>query len=397
VNLPFIVLFLAALVHVSAYLLLARRIEPFMYNFYIVAWWSYIAMADAALALKSKRFLVFNRNLPFLVVLSAAFWCVFELINLRIRNWYYINIPSIGLIRFVGYLLAYGTVIPGIYVTKEAFSTLLGSIRVRPLSCSRLRPASCMALGLLLFVILMFFPSQFFFLAWIFLIPIIEGYSYAKGRWCFMGDLERGEAGNLISSVLSGLVCGLLWETWNYWAISKWVYSIPSFETFKLFEMPILGYFGFVFFSLETILFVSFIHESQLVRRHRSWTAIIALTFSLASFAAIDRYTVFSYTATVDQLSFLPQYEREELKRKGIETSFAIDPQQLNQQEKASLALLHLKGLGPANLEKLRQRGIKSVPELARMTEEELSNAIGEKNKRRLRVYLRAARQYRPQ
>ncbi|HUJ89920.1 MAG TPA: helix-hairpin-helix domain-containing protein, partial [Syntrophorhabdales bacterium] len=167
--------------------------------------------------------------------------------------------------------------------------------------------------------------------------------------------------------------------------------------TFKLFEMPILGYFGFVFFSLETILFISFIHESQLVRRHRSWTAIIALAFSLASFAAIDRYTVFSYTATVNQLSFLPQNKREELKRKGIETSFAIDPRQLNQQEKASLALLHLKGLGPANFEKLRQRGIKSIPELARMTEEELSNAIGEKNKRRLRVYLRAARQYRPQ
>ena len=395
-NLPFIVLLLAAFVHVSAYVLLARRIEPFMYNFYIVAWWSYIAMADAALALRDKRFLVLNRDLPFLVVLSAAFWCVFEMINLRIQNWYYINIPSIGLIRFVGYLLAYGTVIPGIYVTKEVFSTLLGSIRVRPLSL-RFRPASCVALGILLFAILMFFPSQFFFLAWIFLIPIIEGYHYAKGRWCFMGDLERGEAGNLISSVLSGLVCGLLWETWNYWAISKWVYSIPSFETFKLFEMPILGYFGFVFFSLETILFISFIHESQLVRRHRSWTAIIALAFSLASFAAIDRYTVFSYTATVDQLSFLPQNEREELKRKGIETSFAIDPRQLNQQEKASLALLHLKGLGPANFEKLRQRGIKSIPELARMTEEELSNAIGEKNKRRLRVYLRAARQYRPQ
>ncbi|HUJ89963.1 MAG TPA: hypothetical protein VLX12_07205, partial [Syntrophorhabdales bacterium] len=222
-NLPFIVLLLAAFVHVSAYVLLARRIEPFMYNFYIVAWWSYIAMADAALALRDKRFLVLNRDLPFLVVLSAAFWCVFEMINLRIQNWYYINIPSIGLIRFVGYLLAYGTVIPGIYVTKEVFSSLLGSIRVRPLSL-RFRPASCVALGILLFAILMFFPSQFFFLAWIFLIPIIEGYHYAKGRWCFMGDLERGEAGNLISSVLSGLVCGLLWETWNYWAISKWVY-----------------------------------------------------------------------------------------------------------------------------------------------------------------------------
>ncbi len=195
-NPPLIVLFLAAFVHVSGYVLLARRIEPFMYNFYVVAWWSYIAMVDAALALKkistrealvlhcigaaqrveiylastasrvpaatkwlegggrlprlcrgggdasplNSHFLIFNRELPFLLIISAAFWCIFELINLRIQNWYYVNIPSMGLIRFVGYLLAYGTVIPGIYVTKKAFSALLGSIRVRPLSC-RFNPA----------------------------------------------------------------------------------------------------------------------------------------------------------------------------------------------------------------------------------------------------------------
>jgi hypothetical protein len=375
-------------------MLLARRIEPFMYNFYVVAWWSYIALVDAALAMRSKRFLILNRGLPFLVVTSSAFWCIFELINLRIQNWYYINIPSIWLIRFAGYLLAYGTVIPGIYVTKEAFSTLLGSIRVRPLPCGLPR-APCMGLGLVLFALLMLFPSQCFFLAWIFLIPIIEGYNYAKGHWCFTRDLERGETGNLVSSALSGLVCGLLWEAWNYWAISKWVYSVPVFETFKLFEMPLLGYFGFVFFAFETILFIALIRDSLLVRRHRLLTGVIALVFSLASFAAIDRYTVFSYTACIDQLSFLSQDKREELKREGLRTSFAIDPQQLNQEEKAYLALLHLKGLGPANLEKLRQRGIKSVPELAGMTEEQLSKIIGERNKQRLRVYLRAARQYR--
>ena len=35
----------------SGYVLLALRIEPFMYNFYLT-WWSYIAFVDAALALK---------------------------------------------------------------------------------------------------------------------------------------------------------------------------------------------------------------------------------------------------------------------------------------------------------------------------------------------------------
>ena len=394
-TIPLIVFFLAALVHVSGYLLLAYRIEPFMYNFYVVAWWSYIALVDAVLALRSKQYLILNRGLPFLVVISSAFWCIFELINLRIQNWYYINIPSLGLIRFVGYLLAYGTVIPALYVTKEALSVLAGSIRVRPISL-RLRPASYAATGLFLFALLMLFPSQSFFLAWVFLIPMIEGYNYARGRWCFTRDLERGEAGNLISWALSGLVCGLLWEMWNYWAISKWVYSVPALETFKLFEMPIPGYFGFIFFSLETTLFMALIRDSPLVKRHRLLTGAIALLFSVASFAAIDRYTVFSYTAFVNELGFLPQHRREELKRDGVKTSFAIDPQQLNREEKEYLALLHLKGLGPANLDKLRQRGIKSVPELTGMTEEELSDIIGERNKQRLRVYLRAARHYRP-
>jgi hypothetical protein len=394
VNPLFIVLFLAAFVHVSSYILLARRIEPFMYNFYVVAWWSYIALVDAALALKNKQLLILNRGLPLLLILSAAFWCIFELINLRIQNWYYINIPSSPLIRFAGYLCAFGTVIPGIYVTKEAFSALLGSMRVRPLLSLQFNTASCVALGVLLLALLILFPSQLFFLAWIFLIPIVEGYNYARGRWCFTRDLEQGKAGNLVSSLLAGLACGLLWEAWNYWAISKWVYTVPFFDTLKLFEMPILGYIGFLFFSLETILAINFIRESPFVSRHRLWTAALALAFSFASFAAIDRFTVFSHTATVDQLSFLPQNKREALKREGIETSFAIDPRELNQKERETLALLHLKGLGLANLEKLRERGITSVPELARMTEEELSAALGEKSRQRLTVYLRAARQY---
>jgi hypothetical protein len=122
----------------------------------------------------------------------------------------------------------------------------------------------------------------------------------------------------------------------------------------------------------------------------------MALAFAFTSFAAIDRYTVFSYTAYVDQLSFLPQKKREELKRGGIETSFAIDPRELNQEERQTLALLHLKGLGPANLEKLRKLGVTSVSELERMTEEELSAALGEKNRERVKVYLRAAQQYQP-
>ncbi len=394
-SLPLFVLISAAIVHVSGYILLLLRIEPFMYNFYVLAWWSYIFFADAILALRTGRFLVLNRDLPVMIVISSAFWCGFELINVRIHNWFYINIPSDILVRFFGYFLAYGTVIPGIYITKEIFSTLLGSIRVRPVSGAIFGKAA-IAAGVLLFMLLMLFPDQCFFLAWVFLIPIIEAYQYIRGRWSFSRDLKRGEAGNLVASALSGVVCGLLWEMWNYWAVSKWVYSVPLFESIKLFEMPIPGYLGFIFFSFETILFLHLIRESFFVSRHRITVILVALAVSLLSFAAIDRYTVFSYTDSIDQLTFLSQEKREQLKRAGVKTSFAVNPRSLDKQEREALSLLHLKGLGPANLERLRQRGIRTIPELAGMTEDELSNVLGENNRQRLRVYLRAAREYHP-
>jgi hypothetical protein len=52
--------------------------------------------------------------------------------------------------------------------------------------------------------------------------------------------------------MLAGLVCGLLWEFWNYWAAAKWTYNLPflgSLEHVRYFEMPVLGLLGFLPFG----------------------------------------------------------------------------------------------------------------------------------------------------
>ncbi|MGZ5435395.1 MAG: hypothetical protein ACXW3F_04990, partial [Pyrinomonadaceae bacterium] len=53
------------------------------------------------------------------------------------------------------------------------------------------------------------------------------------------------------SLLSAGLVCGFLWEFWNYWALSKWTYTVPYFGDIKIFEMPVLGYLGFPPFAIE--------------------------------------------------------------------------------------------------------------------------------------------------
>jgi hypothetical protein len=50
---------------------------------------------------------------------------------------------------------------------------------------------------------------------------------------------------------LAGWVCGWLGEFWNYWAGTKWEYTFPMFQNFKIFAMPAPAYLGFFPFAVE--------------------------------------------------------------------------------------------------------------------------------------------------
>ena len=47
------------------------------------------------------------------------------------------------------------------------------------------------------------------------------------------------------------LICGFFWELWNFYSHPKWVYQVPFVDFLHVFEMPLLGYLGYVPFSLE--------------------------------------------------------------------------------------------------------------------------------------------------
>ena len=38
---------------------------------------------------------------------------------------------------------------------------------------------------------------------------------------------------------------------WNFWSLPKWHYSVPLVQAFHIFEMPVLGYAGYLPFGLE--------------------------------------------------------------------------------------------------------------------------------------------------
>jgi hypothetical protein len=64
-------------------------------------------------------------------------------------------------------------------------------------------------------------------------------------------QMGSGDWSVAAASIQAALICGLLWEMWNFFSLAKWQYSIPYVHRFLVFEMPILGYAGYLPFGLE--------------------------------------------------------------------------------------------------------------------------------------------------
>ena len=86
---------------------------------------------------------------------------------------------------------------------------------------------------------------------WISLVLILEPLCLWLRRPALLRHLERGDWRPAVSLALGALVCGFFWELWNYWSYPKWIYHVPFVDFAHLFEMPALGYFGYLPFGLE--------------------------------------------------------------------------------------------------------------------------------------------------
>ena len=102
----------------------------------------------------------------------------------------------------------------------------------------------------------------FVWTGWFFL---LEPINYWRGAPSIYRDWERGSWGRTVQLMAAGALCGLLWEFWNAWAFTKWEYIFPLGQQLKYFEMPFVGFLGFLPFALE--LFVMFHFISSLFTR----------------------------------------------------------------------------------------------------------------------------------
>lgn len=294
----------------------ALQIEPFHTYFYIFAWWSLILIMDGANFLVKANSLLINRTREFflLALWSAGVWFLFEIINVRLENWRYVNVPISELKRWTGYVASYATVLPAIFETAELLGALgafknsaVKKMRVTNALLRRLFFAGAVSVALVLLL-----PRYFFWLTWGAFILLLEPANYRLGLNSLLRDLARGEIRKLYLLLLSGFVCGIIWETLNFQAGARWIYTVPFVGDWKIFEMPVPGYLGFPPFAVECYVIYSFISYLRRGKTHEEGSApnlkispvdanayILAYSLLAAVCAAgiyfIDKYTVQAY------------------------------------------------------------------------------------------------------
>ena len=201
---------------------------------------------------------------------------VFEFLNFFvIENWYYPNnkiFTNFGNISWQ--LLSYTTVLPAIfefYFLLNTFKSLKNRYARGPvIKISRIWQIIALVLGLSLSFFMGLYPFILFWVLWVSLIPaLVPAMSLTKYWTPFTPIGQKGNYTPVVLIALATLLNGFFWEFWNFgseWFHSDiptnpnyWKYSVPYLDKFHIFsEMPILGYFGYLFFGIGCwVLWVS--------------------------------------------------------------------------------------------------------------------------------------------
>ncbi|MFQ5847376.1 MAG: hypothetical protein ACE5IQ_06820 [Candidatus Methylomirabilales bacterium] len=220
-------------------------------------WLGYTLAVDALVLRRTGSSLLTRspRDFATLFVISMPVWWLFEIINWRTGNWQYLGRELFtDLEYFVIASLSFSTVIPAVFSTAELIGTFDWierfargpRVSATPRLCGGLFATGCAMLGLLLA-----WPRYFYPFVWGSLFLIVEPINVWLGKRSILTRLQHADWRTVIALWTGALTCGFFWEMWNYFSYPKWIYQVPFVNFWHLFEMPLLGYLGYLPFGLE--------------------------------------------------------------------------------------------------------------------------------------------------
>lgn len=248
-------------------------------------WLGYIVVINALTVSRVGSCLMQRDTGRFLSLfpISAVFWWSFEYLNRFVENWYYVGVRESTAGEYI--VLAtvpFSTVLPAVLSTAEWVRTYprlsLGLARAWRMPLVQDRRAGWILLagagsGL---IGISLWPEVLFPLVWVAPLLLVTGLQLLMKQETIFAATARGDWKLLWISALASLMCGVFWEMWNSGSLAHWEYGIPFTHRFQLFEMPLLGYAGYLPFGLECVAIVQLFFPTVFTSLQESPVAEVA-------------------------------------------------------------------------------------------------------------------------
>lgn len=222
-------------------------------------WLGYAVTVNALVFRGTGRSPLTHRTPWFLALfpVSAVFWWLFEYLNQFANNWYYTGTYAASdRDYFLQATLPFSTVLPAVASTLAWLRQFarVEALALPPVPAGAMLAWLALATGTAILAAMSVSPELFYAALWIGP-PLV----FCSLQRIFVGEsllspLARGDWRPLLQPALAALVCGFFWELWNSGSLAQWHYSIPYAQRFHLFEMPLLGYAGYLPFGVMCAL-----------------------------------------------------------------------------------------------------------------------------------------------
>lgn len=205
---------ISAFLGLAAFWVLAWTRRPFFPFFqphtFFPLWLCWIICLNALTYRASGQCLLLKSPFRFMALffVSACFWWIFEYLNRFVGNWYYSGSRYSAGTYFVLAFLSFSTVLPAVESMKDYLLT------------------------------------------------------FSRKPHAFT-NVKKGDYTLVTAYASASLVCGFFWEMFNFYSLARWQYSIPYVQVLHLFEMPILGYAGYLPFGLGCGLIIGLVLKPQ--------------------------------------------------------------------------------------------------------------------------------------
>jgi hypothetical protein len=236
-------------------------------NLFFPLWLGFILLVDGLVLRRTGTSLVVRspKIMVVMFIVASPYWWAFEGINQITQNWVYVTPTeedSGGLVGVIQASLSYSTVVPAVFEVSEligSFGFIKRFARLPSLVLSRPQIILAGVFGLGSLVTMLIWPTYLFPMTWLCLFFIFDPINNLTGRPSIIAQVKNGDYRTVVAFALGALVCGFFWEMWNRDASVSWEYNIGYLDFARIFQMPLLGYGGYLPFGLETYAVFHFV------------------------------------------------------------------------------------------------------------------------------------------